>query len=160
MYEHYFEEVFRFAWSRVKDRDLAGDLTSQTFSKALVALPKYKSQGVGLGAWLMRIALNQINMHFRKAKRDAEVPLTLDVADRLLEEVSSPVDDARRQRLIDGLNQLQEHEVALIELRYFEQRRFAEIGEILGISEDNAKVRTYRALGALKNAIFASDAQV
>jgi RNA polymerase sigma-70 factor (ECF subfamily) len=160
LYEHYFEEVFRFAWSRVKDRDLAGDLTSQTFSKALVALPKYKSQGVGLGAWLMRIALNQINMHFRKAKRDAEVPLTLDVADRLLEEVSSPVDDARRQRLIDGLNQLQEHEVALIELRYFEQRRFAEIGEILGISEDNAKVRTYRALGALKNAIFASDAQV
>lgn len=159
MYEHYFEEVFRFVWSRVKDRDLAADLTSQTFSKALAAIGKYKHRGVGLGAWLIRIAINEVNMHFRQAKRRAEVPLGPQVVDRLLDEFEQGNhSDHQRQRLINGLNALNEEQVMLIELRYFEGRRFAEMGVLLAISEDNAKVRTYRALSALKKAIFASDA--
>ena len=159
LYEHYFEEVFRFVWSRVKDKDLAADLTSQTFSKALSAIGKYKHRGVGLGAWLMRIAINEVNMHFRQAKRRAEVPLGPQVVDRLLDEFEQGNhSDHQRQRLINGLNSLNEEQVMLIELRYFEGRRFAEMGALLAISEDNAKVRTYRALSALKKAIFASDA--
>lgn len=159
MYEHYFEEVFRFVWSRVKDRDLAADLTSQTFIKALAAIGKYKQRGVGLGAWLMRIAINEVNMYFRQTKRRAEVPLGPQVVDRLLDEFEQGNrSDHQRQRLINGLNALNEEQVMLIELRYFEGRRFAEMGVLLAISEDNAKVRTYRALSALKKAIFASDA--
>lgn len=159
MYEHYFEEVFRFVWSRVKDKDLAADLTSQTFSKALSSIGKYRYKGVGLGAWLMRIAINEVNMHFRQTKRKAEVPLGPQVVDRLLDEFQQgDHTDDRRQRLVAGLNTLNEEQVMLIELRYFEGRRFAEMGTLLAISEDNAKVRTYRALSALKKAIFASDA--
>jgi len=38
----------------------------------------------------------------------------------------------------------------LIELRFFEKNAFLEIGEIMGITENNAKVRTYRILDKLK----------
>ena len=38
----------------------------------------------------------------------------------------------------------------LIELRFFEKRSFKEMGEILELTENNAKVKTFRALEKLK----------
>jgi len=38
----------------------------------------------------------------------------------------------------------------MIELRIFESRPFKEIGEILSITENNAKVRFYRIIDKLK----------
>jgi len=38
----------------------------------------------------------------------------------------------------------------MIEMRYFEKRSYKETGEILEISENNAKVRSFRALERLK----------
>ena len=35
-------------------------------------------------------------------------------------------------------------------MRFFEKRAFKEIGEILNITENNAKVRTYRVLDEMK----------
>ena len=49
------------------------------------------------------------------------------------------------------LNKLDEEEVAMIEMRFFEGRSFKEIGEILNITENNAKVRGHRALEKLRN---------
>ena len=45
---------------------------------------------------------------------------------------------------------LTEKELMLIELRYFEERSFSEVGQILEISENNAKVKTYRVIDKLK----------
>ena len=49
-----------------------------------------------------------------------------------------------------ALNYLSEDEYMIIELRYFEERPFSEVGEILGITENNAKVKTYRIIEKLK----------
>jgi len=35
-------------------------------------------------------------------------------------------------------------------MRFFEKRSFKEIGEIMGITENNAKVKIYRTLDKLK----------
>jgi RNA polymerase sigma-70 factor (ECF subfamily) len=45
---------------------------------------------------------------------------------------------------------LKENELQLIEMRFFEKRSFREIGEILDLTENNAKVKTFRALAKLK----------
>ncbi|MEO1712127.1 MAG: sigma factor-like helix-turn-helix DNA-binding protein [Bacteroidota bacterium] len=39
-------------------------------------------------------------------------------------------------------------------MRFFEKRPFKEIADILGITESNAKVRTYRILDRLKKKIL------
>jgi RNA polymerase sigma-70 factor (ECF subfamily) len=39
-------------------------------------------------------------------------------------------------------------------MRFFEQRPFKEVADILGITESNAKVRTYRVLERLKKLII------
>ena len=46
---------------------------------------------------------------------------------------------------------LRPEELTIIELRFFEELPFSEVGMIIGISENNAKVRTYRVLDKLRN---------
>ncbi|NJM24973.1 MAG: sigma-70 family RNA polymerase sigma factor [Bacteroidia bacterium] len=48
------------------------------------------------------------------------------------------------------LEKLKPEELQLIELRYMESRPFKEVADILGISENYAKVRTYRVLDKMK----------
>ena len=48
------------------------------------------------------------------------------------------------------MNQLDEASVNLLELRFFEKKSFKEIGIIFGITENNAKVKAYRAVEKLK----------
>jgi RNA polymerase sigma-70 factor (ECF subfamily) len=37
-----------------------------------------------------------------------------------------------------------------LELRFFEERPFSEVADILGITENNAKVKTYRVIDKLR----------
>jgi RNA polymerase sigma-70 factor (ECF subfamily) len=48
------------------------------------------------------------------------------------------------------LEKLEPDELYVIELRFFEARPFKEIADIIGITENNAKVRTYRILEKMK----------
>ena len=57
---------------------------------------------------------------------------------------------ADKNKLIRCLAELREADLQLIELRYFEKRAYREIGEILDVTENNAKVKTFRALERLK----------
>ena len=53
-------------------------------------------------------------------------------------------------QLAQSLTKISSLDYLLIEMRFFEQRAFKEIAEILEITENNAKVKTYRALDRLK----------
>lgn len=160
LFRTYHPRVYRFIWKRVKDDDLAADLASQTFVKVLDNLHRYRPTAP-FGAWLFRIATNVVHQHFREMSRIHEVPLSAEIAAQLWDELAeSTGKEAQLQRLVEALNQLDALQVNLIELRYFEGRPFAEMGAILGITTDNAKVKTYRALAALKAIIFTGHAEV
>ena len=51
---------------------------------------------------------------------------------------------------MEALRLINEKDLNLIELRYFERRSYREIGEIISVTENNAKVKTFRALQRLK----------
>jgi RNA polymerase sigma-70 factor, ECF subfamily len=53
--------------------------------------------------------------------------------------------------MLQCLENLADEDMQMIEMRYFEKRSFKEIGEILDITENNAKVKTYRILDKMKN---------
>jgi RNA polymerase sigma-70 factor (ECF subfamily) len=55
-----------------------------------------------------------------------------------------------RAKLLKAISHLKPNQVQLIELRFFEKRSFKEMGEILGLTENNAKVKTFRTLSKLK----------
>ena len=150
LYEKYFRQVFVFVFRRIGDEEQAADIVSNTFLKAMLALPKYVFKGVPFSAWLFRIASNEVNMYFRKTNKERIV--SLDKSDLSTIIVESGENDSTdvQQKLLKALATLKPEEMQLIELRFFEKNAFLEIGEIMGITENNAKVRTYRILDKLK----------
>jgi RNA polymerase sigma-70 factor, ECF subfamily len=60
LYELHFELVYAFVSRRVASRDVAEDVTSEVFHKALANLPRFEWRGVPFGAWLLKIAANVI----------------------------------------------------------------------------------------------------
>lgn len=152
LYERYFTTIFRFIHRRAGSRELTADLTQQTFLKALLALGKYQARGLPFRAWLFRIALNELRMHWRKRK---EVVMELSFAEvkGLGTEVGLKEADEDMARLARALSTLPPEKARLIELRYMDGLSFAEVGQVLGLGEDAAKMRTHRVLALLREQI-------
>jgi RNA polymerase sigma-70 factor (ECF subfamily) len=72
----------------------------------------------------------------------------------VIAEVGEKDSEEQRLLLMKALARLKPQDMQLIELRFFEKRAFAEVGLILGITETNAKVRTYRLLDKLKQQLI------
>lgn len=151
LYEKYFRPIFLFVLHRVGDKELTADLTSQVFLKALQKLHIYESRGFPFSSWLFRIAVNECNDFFRKSKRNRIVVLDDSHAETLYEEMfGSERMEELKAKLPNILERLAEDELQVIQLRFMEGRPFKEISEILGISENYAKVKTYRVLDKMK----------
>ena len=154
LYEKYYRQIFVFVFRRTCDEDVAGDLVSDAFLKAMVALPKYESKGLPFSAWLFRIALNEVNMYYRKTSRERIVSIDqTNIGDMIAEAGGEKESEENRQLVMKLLGTLSPEDMQFMELRFFEKRAFAEIGEILGLTENNAKVRTYRIIDKLKKVL-------
>jgi RNA polymerase sigma-70 factor (ECF subfamily) len=71
-----------------------------------------------------------------------------------VEDIDFDAFGAYREAMIEVLNDLKPNDLELIEMRFFEKRPFKEIAEITGLTESNAKVKTYRILERLKKKII------
>ncbi len=153
LYERYFESIFRFILSRCGDQIAANDICSQVFLKAMQKLHKYEFKGVPFSAWLYRIASNEVAQHFRNTKKLRVVNVDDTHITDFVEEIDFDAFGEYREAMIDVLNDLKPTDLELIELRFFEKRPFKEIADITGLTESNAKVKTYRILERLKKKI-------
>jgi RNA polymerase sigma-70 factor (ECF subfamily) len=153
LYTKYHEQIFRYVHQRMDDQDLAFDVTSQVFMKALKNIEKYEYRGVPLASWLYRIAKSELNQAFRDRKAKRTVNVNTEHLSGMIDEMEEEGNDERRKILFDALKTLSETDLQLIEMRYFEKRSYKEMGEIIDLTENNAKVKTFRALDKLKKHI-------
>ncbi|MEL7145729.1 MAG: sigma-70 family RNA polymerase sigma factor [Bacteroidota bacterium] len=150
LYDHYYEQIFRFVYRRCDDEAQTADLVSQAFFKALGALNNYQYTGLPFGAWLHRIAANEVKKHYRAkgtkkifSLEERQVKELIDV------EAEDDLDDKIAQ-LVNFLKALEEDELHVVELRFFEEKSFKEIAYILDMKESAVKMRTYRTLEKLR----------
>ncbi len=149
LYVHYYPLILKFIYKRVEALDDCREITSIVFTKALANIKKYKDQGFPFSSWLYRIAINEITQFYRDSKKMRAISIDERGIKSMAEETDSDKKELIAQLKI-ALKHLTEEELQIIELRYFEERPFIEVGQILGITENNAKVKTYRALDKLK----------
>lgn len=149
VYNVHFQRIYLFIYKRVGDKHIVSDLTSQVFLNALTSLKKYEHKGVPFSSWLFKIAINELNYYYRKSSKQRVVVLTDAIAEQVQEEAGLNLEDVFNQ-LSKALQSLKKEALELIELRFFEKRSFKEIGTILEVTENNAKVKTYRVLDQLK----------
>ncbi len=152
LYEKYFEQIYRFIYKRLGNESTAGDICQTTMFKAMMNIHKYEDRGYPFVTWLYRIASNEVNLHFRKVKRIAEVEIKeQDVIALMAElEVKDQTSIDHQEKVIQILNDLKPEQTEIIELRFFFGYSFKEIAVFYNTSEANAKMRLYRLLEKIK----------
>ena len=150
LYNKYYEQIFRYIYQRMDDKDTANDVTSQVFLKALRNIHKYEYRGVPFASWLYRIAKSELYQSFRDNKARRTVNVESMHLFEMIEEWEEDTTDQNRSALLKIIEKLSEEEIQMIEMRYFEKRSFREIGEILDITENNAKVKSHRVIKKMK----------
>jgi RNA polymerase sigma-70 factor (ECF subfamily) len=155
IYDRYVDTVFRFVYFRVGNRQLAEDLTSDTFLRALKRIGSFTWQGRDLGAWLVTIARNLVADHFKSGRYRLEVT-TGDVLDADREDrgpEGSPeaavVDHITNVALLTAVKQLNPEQQECIVLRFLQGFSVAETAQTMGKNEGAIKALQYRAVRAL-----------
>jgi RNA polymerase sigma-70 factor (ECF subfamily) len=154
LYRKYHEQIFRYIYQRMDDEETAFDVTSQVFLKALNNIHRYEYRGVPFSSWLYRIAKSELYQSFRDRKSQRTVNIDSYQLHELIEEFEEDDKELNRKKLFVCLKLMKEKDMQLLEMRFFEKRSFREIGEILNITENNAKVRAFRSIEKLKELFY------
>jgi RNA polymerase sigma-70 factor (ECF subfamily) len=134
LYAELYAPLFRFVFLRTKDRDLAEDITQNTFIKFLAALPTFV--GSAPLPYLHTVARNAIIDHYRKKQPDyddealwalASTAPTAEEALALGEEVAA---------VVSVLSQLSPAEEVVVRLKYLDGLETAEIATYLNKTEE------------------------
>jgi RNA polymerase sigma-70 factor (ECF subfamily) len=161
IYERYLDTVFRFIYFRVTNRQLAEDLTAETFLRALKRIGSVSWQGRDLGAWLVTIARNLVADYFKSGRYRFEVS-TGDVLDadgggwadaQQRGPEGSPevavVDHITNVALLQAVQKLNPEQRECIILRFLQGFSVAETAQAMGKNEGAIKALQYRAVRAL-----------
>lgn len=160
-FHEYRGSVYRYVRFRVATREVAEDVTSEVFMKALRSIHRYDPDIASPKTWLLRIARNAVTDHLRALRRRGSLHVSLDRVPDLVVDAPSQeermVRQERIQRLLNGTRTLRKADQEIISLRYGSGLDNSEIAEHLGISNNAVAVRLHRALRRLKAAVDGSD---
>lgn len=143
--QRYESQVYQFCVRYLRNKELAEDITQESFLKAYNHLCKLDKPN-NFKAWLIRIAANKCTDHYRKYKRRAEIEVQ--VKKELKIHVVSSDDrdsDDRIEKLKKAIDQLKNNDKEIIILHYFSELSVKEIAYDLSISESAVKMRLSRS---------------
>jgi RNA polymerase sigma factor (sigma-70 family) len=152
-YREHLDAVVAFFQRRVGDRELAFDLTAETFAAVVVSAGTYSGEAPAV-AWLFGIARNKLReslRHDRVAdaarRRLGMEPIALDDAAlaRVEERAGSGESDLAR-----ALEELGEATRAALLARLVEELQYGEIAARLQCSEQVVRQRVHRGLKQLR----------
>lgn len=155
IYDRYLDTIFRFIYFRVGNRQLAEDLTSEAFLRALRRIGSFTWQGRDPGAWLVTIARNLVADHFKSGRYRLEIStsdmLDADQQARGLEgsPESAVVDHLTNVALLQAVKKLNPEQQECVVLRFLQGFSVAETAQAMGKNEGAIKALQYRAVRAL-----------
>lgn len=149
LYEREAANVYKYVYHLCGNREMAEDITQETFLKATDALKKFRGQCKEL-TWLCQIAKHLLYAEWKKKKKlkitDVESGEMVDgqeVEDTILQ----VMEKLEWFEKMQGLNAVTRE---VIYLRIYCELSFREIGEMLGRTENWARVTFYRGKQKLK----------
>lgn len=151
LFERYKKPLFGFFYGMNKDADLSEDLVQNVFFRILKYRYLFRGEG-DFRTWMYHIARNVNHDHYRKIKWKGK-----DGLDSLKERPSLEENrqtefqhDEEMELLAKALEQLPDDKREILLLSKYQDKKYREIGEILGCTEGAVKVKVFRALQELK----------
>ena len=149
-YEEYADALFRYCLMRIRDREIAKDITQETFSRAWLYLSKGKKIEY-MRAFLYRVANNLI-VDIARKKKSASLDAMMEddgfeAADEMAKDPAEIPQSREAMKLLGRLDGMYQ---TVISMRFIEEMSLKEIAEELGVSENVVSVRIHRGIERLK----------
>ncbi len=153
-YEEYFNQVYRFVLLRSsRNKDLAFDLTSELFLKALEKFDSFDPTIAEFKSWIFSIARNHLIDFYRMHREHVDIEAVaheLASPNQLAHELNVTHDTAM---VVYALKKIPVAQQELIQLKFFAELTNSEIAEVLHKTEGNVRVMLHRAMQNLRHAI-------
>ena len=147
IYQTYARTVYKYLLSKTQNEEIAEELTQETFYQAVRCIKRFDGS-CKLSTWLCAIAKNQLWAYQRKHPVRESIDDHEDLTGTSVEaEIFSQM---KRVDLMKKLHSCPEPFREILYLRIFGNLSFREIGEIMGRTENWARVNFYRAKERLK----------
>jgi len=162
LYDQYYSQIFNYILRRVANIEIAQDITSEVFLKALKNLGQFHWRNIPFSSWLYRIATNQITDYFRRGKQEMfsleEIPEPISNSSLLAEtEVIEAEEELEKHGdfliLHQSISRLPLKYQEVITLKFFENKQIKEIAEVLGKREGTVKSLLHRGLEKLRKLV-------
>lgn len=137
IYKAYWDRIFRLCMGFVNDYDIAQDLAQETFIIVWQKLETFRNES-SIGTWIFRIASNNCLRQIERQKRFPKSALPL----HLTEEKQYSL-EPQIQFLYKCIAELPETDRIIISLE-LEDVKQSEIAKIVGLSENNTRVKIHR----------------
>jgi RNA polymerase sigma-70 factor, ECF subfamily len=150
LFDRFYPKIYNYGLLQLQEAHAAEDLASDVMLKVLESIPRYRSRGIPLSAWVFRIARNRLVDIKRRGHRRREVGLN----DRFIDGAATP--HATVERALDfgqvslALSHLTEVQEQVIVLRFIKDLDVASVAQVLGRSESAVKSLQFRALTSLR----------
>jgi RNA polymerase sigma-70 factor (ECF subfamily) len=155
IYDRYNDTVYRYIYFRVNNAQLAEDLASETFLRALRRISSFSWQGRAFGAWLVTIARNLVVDHFKSGRYRLEIakPDVLGADSPETDPSTSPetatLEKLTNATLLTAVKKLNPDQQECIVLRFLQGFTVAETARTMGKNEGAVKALQYRAVRTL-----------
>lgn len=135
-----YNRYYRLAYSYVHNEADAADIVQNGAYKAILNSDTLQKEEYA-STWIYRIMLNEI---FRFLKKEMPISIEEVFVEQAEEDTYEDVDLRR------ALDSLSKEDKTVIELKYFEDMKLADIAEVLGENVSTVKSRLYRGLKKLR----------
>jgi RNA polymerase sigma factor (sigma-70 family) len=150
IYRLYYDKVHRLCKGYFNgDSEIASDATQEVFIKVWAHLEKFRNES-SIGTWIYRIASNTCLMYLRKQSTQKEIQVA-EFPDVSLDNDTAEIDIklAMMYRCISQLEPTNKLAIMMV----LENLPYKEIATIIGITEDNLRVRIHRIKSTLTNCV-------
>lgn len=150
LYNAYAQDIFRYLYTHTGDKQIAEDLLSDTFLRAINAVDNFDFKQPR--AWLYTIARNLLR-DFWKRKTTTNLNEDLEIVDQSesLEELFDKTIESIN--LKKAVHSLLPREKEIITLRFIQNLSSKEVAKILQTTPENVRIIQYRALKKMRKGL-------
>jgi len=143
IYNNYFKDVYLFTYSLSQDKQVAEDISSETFLKAIKSIDTFKGN-CDIKVWLFQIAKNSYYSYVRKNKKMVDLD-SFPEAEAEFNVENQMCSREESMKIHEVLHNLSEPYKEVFTLRVFGELSFKQIGNLFGKTDNWACVTYHRA---------------
>lgn len=155
-YKQYYPRLFAYIYARVGNTHQSEDIASDVFERVYLKLDSLRDPEA-LTTWLFTIARNAIVSHVRKRSRETLVDH--DTMSELSPATASVESEVMHREDLAGITRavrtFSQREQDIISLKFDAELANAQIGQIMGLTEQNVRVIIFRTIRKLRKIMVA-----